>query len=249
MFKSNLKKASIVLFACFAVSATFTSCEEDENKDSDKTPPGIVLNFAASAGDALVNLTWEAPADDEIIPPVTGYELTPDNWVTKVSKSATEFSHTFKELTNGTEYTFKIRAVNAIGAGAESVQTATAVGSSETSDFDDYIKRLLDWIGVKTVAGITEVWYNTSSSIYDEVTVTVVYINQDNPSNCDVNVYVGIPESYWYNYYNGNTNVWSADQLAQMTWEEEYQCYWMFSENESTAIRLSLRRADSVIVE
>ena len=113
------------------------SCEED-NKEPGGIPPGAVVNFTASAGNAQVSLAWEAPADDEIIPPATGYELTPDNWTSKVTKTASELSHTFTELTNGTEYTFKIRAVNANGAGAESTATATPMAGGNDGPFGDW---------------------------------------------------------------------------------------------------------------
>jgi hypothetical protein len=42
---------------------------------------------------------------------------------------AGEKSHTYTGLTNGTQYTFKVRAVNDKGAGAESTATATPTGS------------------------------------------------------------------------------------------------------------------------
>jgi hypothetical protein len=74
-------------------------------------------------------LVWEEPSDnggEEI----TGYEVTADNWANKVSKTATERAHTYTGLTNGTEYTFKVRAVNANGAGAESTAKATPMAGS-----------------------------------------------------------------------------------------------------------------------
>jgi hypothetical protein len=52
-----------------------------------------------------------------------------DNWANKAAKTASERSHVYTGLTNGTEYTFKIRAVNAKGAGAESSEKATPTAS------------------------------------------------------------------------------------------------------------------------
>jgi hypothetical protein len=65
--------------------------------------------------------------------PVTGcrspfphYEVSADDGTTWVTAS-TSTSHTFTGLTNGTEYTFKVRAVNSEGPGAEASATATPV--------------------------------------------------------------------------------------------------------------------------
>ena len=48
-----------------------------------------------------------------------------DDW-TDISKTATSLSHTFGSLTNGTDYQYKVRAVNATGNSAES-DASTAV--------------------------------------------------------------------------------------------------------------------------
>jgi hypothetical protein len=86
--------------------------------------PGAVVNFTATAGDKQVALSWETPANNGGSA-ITGYEVTRDNWANKEVKTASQLSHTYPELTNGTEYTFKVRALNANGAGAESTKTAT----------------------------------------------------------------------------------------------------------------------------
>ena len=88
------------------------------------TVPGAVLNFTATAGDERVFLTWEAPLNDGGSD-ITGYEVTRDNWTSKVIKAASELTHIFTGLENGTEYTFKVRALNAEGFGPESGDTTT----------------------------------------------------------------------------------------------------------------------------
>jgi hypothetical protein len=88
--------------------------------------PDVVLNFTATAGNKQVSLSWDAPSGNGGSE-ITGYEVTTDNWTNKVSKSANERSHIYTDLTNNTAYTFKIRAVNAQGAGQESTATATPV--------------------------------------------------------------------------------------------------------------------------
>jgi len=118
IFSKKLFSRSVVAIAiCFAGLLIFFGCKK-------ATVPGCVENFTATAGYEQVELAWKAPLDDggSII---TGYELTLDDWTDKVTKTASQLSHTYSGLINDTEYSFKIRALNTQGAGAESVLTAT----------------------------------------------------------------------------------------------------------------------------
>ena len=121
---------NIVRYVSPIITGTYTSLAEyldafggSGNGDETKAP-GAVMNFTATSGDKQVSLSWNAPSDNGGAE-ITGYEVTMDNWATKVTKTASERSHTFPDLTNGTQYTFKVRAVNSEGAGEESTQTAT----------------------------------------------------------------------------------------------------------------------------
>lgn len=70
---------------------------------------------SASAGNGQVTVSWTAPADNGS--PVTGYTVEITAPVTQsVSLSAATTRYTFTGLTNDTEYTFTVKAVNAIGA-------------------------------------------------------------------------------------------------------------------------------------
>ena len=95
--------------------------------------PGAVTNFTATAGNAQVSLSWDAPVDNGGSA-ITGYEVTMDNWATKVTKTANQLSHTYTGLTNGTQYTFKVRAVNANSEGVESTKMATPTDGSNPDD-------------------------------------------------------------------------------------------------------------------
>jgi hypothetical protein len=132
-FKMNKRSISmriVVIATCLAATVMFAvSCGDDDDTDAAKAP-AAVGDFTATAGNAQVALSWQAPADDGGSA-ITGYEVTRDNWATKETKTASQLSHTFTGLTNGTAYTFKVRAVNAKGAGAESSQTATPVAAEE----------------------------------------------------------------------------------------------------------------------
>ena len=136
-FLRNMAKTVTILAV---VSFIFWGCEEclecDEcNKehleDVGPTVPGAVENLTATCGDGQVSLEWQAPTDNGGSA-VTGYEVTRDNPTTTVEKSATERSHTFTDLIDDTQYTFKVRAVNAQGAGAASI--AVAVFSVKVED-------------------------------------------------------------------------------------------------------------------
>ena len=117
----RLRKVAAIA-ACLAVTMGFASCETDD--DDGTKVPGAVTNFTTTAGNAQVSLVWDTPSDDGGTD-ITGYEVTRDDWASKETKSASQLSHTYTGLTNETEYTFKVRAVNAKGAGEESSATAT----------------------------------------------------------------------------------------------------------------------------
>ncbi len=87
------------------------------------TVPTAPQSFTATPGDAQVALNWTAPESDGGAA-ISHYEVSSDNGATWVTAS-TNTSHTFTGLTNGTEYTFKVRAVNSVGSGAEASATAT----------------------------------------------------------------------------------------------------------------------------
>ena len=94
------------------------------------TVPTAPQNLSANAGDRQVTILWTAPLSDGNSV-ITNYEVSSNNgntWVTSSSNS----SHTFTGLTNGNQYTFKVRAVNAIGNSPEATTTATPVAPQIT---------------------------------------------------------------------------------------------------------------------
>jgi hypothetical protein len=91
-----------------------------------KTPsaatPSAPQNFTATPADGQVTLSWTAP-DSDGGAEITRYEVFKDgddDW----TDVGLDTSYTFTGLTNGTEYTFKVRAVNSVGYGAETSVTA-----------------------------------------------------------------------------------------------------------------------------
>jgi|GEM_PF-3608556 len=114
------------------VTVTVTVDNETQNFPIDITEnvPGVPQSFAATPGDGQVTLTWAAPLSDGGSP-ITHYEVSSDNGITW-NTASTDIGHTFTGLTNGTQYTFKVRAVNALGGGAEASATATPADTAKT---------------------------------------------------------------------------------------------------------------------
>lgn len=87
----------------------------------DSTPqaavPGAPADLTAVGGDSEVTLIWNDP--DEGASGIIHYEYKVDNgpWISTGGKST---SYTVTGIDNGETYTFRVRAVNATGPGAES---------------------------------------------------------------------------------------------------------------------------------
>ena len=91
------------------------------------TPPARPTGLAATGGDGSVTLSWDDPADSSI----TGYEYQANHndtstgkftgwgaWQSIADSGPSTTSHAFTGLANDKEQRFKLRAVNAHGAGA-----------------------------------------------------------------------------------------------------------------------------------
>ena len=87
------------------------------------TLPAAPVDFQATAGDTRVTLTWDAANDDTI----TRWEYQQKQgmgdygaWTSITNSNADTTAHALESLTNDTQYTFRLRAVNATGNGASS---------------------------------------------------------------------------------------------------------------------------------
>ena len=95
------------------------------------TKPAVPTGLeAAQTTNGEVTLNWDNPSDSTI----TGYDyrLSSDggtnwdpDWTAILGSGATTTSHTVSSLTNGTEYTFEVRAENDLGKGAAAQAKAT----------------------------------------------------------------------------------------------------------------------------
>ncbi len=99
--------------------------------------PAAPTNLLAAAGATEVALTWDDPDDDTI----TGYKVSTDGGETFADIEGTDISendtdntlaYTVPGLTNGTLYTFALRAVNTYGEGAEATVTAPTLPAAPT---------------------------------------------------------------------------------------------------------------------
>ena len=105
------------------------------------TVPGPPRNLTATPGDQRVTLIWERPANNGGLP-ITGYQYSQkeedgsfERWVPiddSGPREANETSYTITGLKNGTVYSFRVRAVNAVGPGDPS---AKATAEPSTAEF------------------------------------------------------------------------------------------------------------------
>ena len=95
------------------------------------SPPSAPTGFTATAGLGLVALSWTAPSVDHD-ETITDYEYSSDDGTTWRSTGSTALIYTATQtsaatpvnLALGTEYTFRVRAVNSAGNGAQSARAA-----------------------------------------------------------------------------------------------------------------------------
>jgi hypothetical protein len=97
-----------------------------------EAPEGVTASPAT--GQALVS--WTAPYNDGS--PITGYTVTPyigSTAQTPVNVGASTQSVAITGLTNGTSYTFKVAASNALGTGAQSEASSSVTPRNTIFDF------------------------------------------------------------------------------------------------------------------
>jgi hypothetical protein len=92
--------------------------------------PGAPTAVTATAGNGQASVTFTPPADSGGSP-VTGYTVTssPGGGVDR-NAGTTAIAHVVTGLTNGTPYTFTVRATNAAGLGAPSAASNTVTPSA-----------------------------------------------------------------------------------------------------------------------
>ena len=184
--------------------------------------PGAVPNFEATPGNEEVTLSWGA-AYVPSGPPVTGYQVLKDNgsWVDLPlsdfdSTVSPPYTYTFTGLTNGTEYTFEVRAVNGVGSGGPiSELTATPVNPARVIDLSvgtgsiEYdgatgsgvviIKGITNGARSIFLQNVTDVYIEDNTRITGQSTATDTAIRRSalqisNPVNVPVTIHGGGPD-------------------------------------------------------
>ncbi len=126
-------------FRVYAVNASGTSSASGTASATTSGVPDAPTSLSATVGNAEISLTWTAPSDNgsAITDYVIEYRLTAATAFSTFSDgTSTATSATVTSLTNGSDYTFRVSATNAVGtSSASSTTTATpaAVPDAPTS--------------------------------------------------------------------------------------------------------------------
>lgn len=115
--------SAVVLALIVPVMFLVTACDT-ETVPPQPAVPGAPHTLNAVAGDGQVTMGWSAPANDGGSA-ITGFQVRvgDGDWVAAVNP------HVVTGLASGTQYTFYVRAVNAVGAGAYATTQATTLGT------------------------------------------------------------------------------------------------------------------------
>ena len=174
-------------FAVRAVNGRGAGDSSDSLSVTIIDPPDAPTGLEAAAGDSQVLLSWDGP-DDSLVEKYQYQQTETGDWTDTTGGAATTTSHLVTGLTNGTEYTFRVRAVNRAGAGAPSdaVEATPAAAVSAPAKPEDFSAR-------QTGVGEVLLTWATSSN---PLTVTGYHFIQDNiSSEADDPTWTPIPDS------------------------------------------------------
>jgi hypothetical protein len=100
--------------------------------------PPAPTGVSASAGNAQATVSWTAPSGVIAQAPVTDYAVqfqpAGGSWQTFTDGTSTATSATVTGLTNGTAYTFRVAATNAVGTGSYSTASSAVTPNPAPTD-------------------------------------------------------------------------------------------------------------------
>jgi hypothetical protein len=124
---TDLTTGDIYSFTVYAVNANGGGLQVDTGPITVGVPPSIPTNLSVIPGDSQIIIYFT-----ESTPDITDYEYTTDGGDNWISTGSTTSPITITGLTNATEYTIQLRAVNIVGAsdGSDSVTVAPIPATS-----------------------------------------------------------------------------------------------------------------------
>lgn len=128
---TGLTNGTAYTVAVAAVNAIGTSSYSSTASGTPVGVPGAPTGVSGTSGDSQVALTWTAPSSTGGSA-ITGYvvEYTPAGGsAATVNTGSTTTSYTKTGLTNGTAYTFRVAAINAVGTGSYSSASGSVTPS------------------------------------------------------------------------------------------------------------------------
>ena len=190
----NGSRYQVLIRAVNSVSAGSATGAYATPNDSINPLPGTPTGFDAGPGNERATLFWDDPGDSFI----SGYEYQQNSgaWETMTDSTARTVSYVVDSLVNGTDYTFKIRAVNVNGNSPETQQKPVRPLASVASP--------LKPTGIKATPGngiIRLSWSNpgdTSITHYQYKIGTGVWQNMTDSNSATV--FYDVPESNNFNF-------------------------------------------------
>jgi hypothetical protein len=132
---TGLTSGQLYVYRVSAINSVGTSTASNEasstpTQSSASSVPGSVTNLSAtSASPTQINLSWGAPSNNGGAA-ITGYKIESKKGagafevlVANSQSTSTSFSHT--GLTTGTQYYYRVSAINSVGTGTQSEVSAT----------------------------------------------------------------------------------------------------------------------------
>ena len=137
----NLENGTSYEFEVRAVNSVGSGQSAPTSATLAESAPGAPTGVSATAGDERVRLSWSAPEDggSQILRYEYRYAADGDSYNDwdRVSGGGSARSVSITDLTNGTEYRFQVRAVNAIDPGPAAEASRDAWQGSEYADGTD----------------------------------------------------------------------------------------------------------------
>ena len=165
MKRRLFQKWALLLSALFLM----VSCDKDD--DSTPAPTPAPTEFKAMAGDGEVLLSWKAANSEDVQSYVITW--TPGNGAASVASNVTTYTAT--GLTNGTAYSFKIKAVYSQGesevASVQATPEAEAVVYNPVTEFQavaSYKSVVLSWTAPEAAEKTTLTGYSIQVSGSEE---------------------------------------------------------------------------------